>query len=140
MKHHGIAGAFANLLWTVTSASLACFVVKFSSSMHSELLTILTQKVKPFFCYLLASLANSSSPLVTREKLYLLAVGHYRNGDYLRSRQLVDHCLQVFLTWCFLYLHLVVFFLPGADILCFSDIVDWAWLETGQNIEEGSWG
>ncbi|KAJ4733057.1 Mitochondria fission 1 protein [Rhynchospora pubera] len=46
-----------------------------------------------------ASLANSSSSLVTREKLYLLAVGHYRNGDYPRSRQLVDHCLEIEPDW-----------------------------------------
>uniref|UniRef100_J3M6P4 Mitochondrial fission 1 protein n=1 Tax=Oryza brachyantha TaxID=4533 RepID=J3M6P4_ORYBR len=46
-----------------------------------------------------ASLGQSSSPLQTREKLYLLAVGHYRNGDYPRSRQLVDRCLEE--TQCF---------------------------------------
>ena len=54
-----------------------------------------------FLFYLLASLANSNSSLQTREKLYLLAVGYYRNGDYPRSRQLVDHCLEVCLS-CFL--------------------------------------
>ncbi|KAG8079092.1 hypothetical protein GUJ93_ZPchr0007g4809 [Zizania palustris] len=42
-----------------------------------------------------ASLGGSNSPLQAREKLYLLAVGHYRNGDYPRSRQLLEHCLQV---------------------------------------------
>uniref|UniRef100_A0A0D3G726 Mitochondrial fission 1 protein n=1 Tax=Oryza barthii TaxID=65489 RepID=A0A0D3G726_9ORYZ len=45
-----------------------------------------------------ASLGQSNSPLQTREKLYLLAVGHYRNGDYPRSRQLVDRCLEPKLT------------------------------------------
>ncbi|KAF8396231.1 hypothetical protein HHK36_017845 [Tetracentron sinense] len=44
---------------------------------------------------LAALLANSSSPLQLREKLYLLAVGHYRSGDYSTSRQLVEQCLEV---------------------------------------------
>jgi len=42
-----------------------------------------------------ASLANSSPPLLQREKIYLLAVGYYRSGEYSRSRQLVDQCLEV---------------------------------------------
>lgn len=42
-----------------------------------------------------ASLNSSSSPTETREKLYLLAVGHYRSSDYSRSRQLVERCLEV---------------------------------------------
>ncbi|KAG5552555.1 hypothetical protein RHGRI_010589 [Rhododendron griersonianum] len=42
-----------------------------------------------------ASLANSSSPLQKREKLYLLAVGYYRSGEYPRSRQLAEQCLEV---------------------------------------------
>ncbi|RRT86167.1 hypothetical protein BHE74_00002287 [Ensete ventricosum] len=42
-----------------------------------------------------ASLDNSASPLQSREKLYLLAVGYYRNGDYPRSRQLLERCLEV---------------------------------------------
>lgn len=46
-----------------------------------------------------ASLANSNSSLQTREKLYLLAVGYYRNGDYPKSRQLVDHCLEIEPEW-----------------------------------------
>ncbi|BAF17323.1 mitochondrial fission 1 protein A [Oryza sativa Japonica Group] len=46
-----------------------------------------------------ASLGQSNSPLQTREKLYLLAVGHYRNGDYPRSRQLVDRCLEIQPDW-----------------------------------------
>jgi mitochondrial fission 1 protein len=29
--------------------------------------------------------------------LYLLAVGKYRSGDYSRSRQLVERCLEVHL-------------------------------------------
>uniref|UniRef100_A0A452Z043 Uncharacterized protein n=1 Tax=Aegilops tauschii subsp. strangulata TaxID=200361 RepID=A0A452Z043_AEGTS len=43
-----------------------------------------------------ASLDKTTSPLQTREKLYLLAVGHYRNGNYVRSRQLADRCLECF--------------------------------------------
>ncbi|KAI3450024.1 hypothetical protein Pfo_006689 [Paulownia fortunei] len=46
-----------------------------------------------------ASLAGSSSPLKVREKLYLLAVGYYRNGDYTRSRQLVERCLEIAPDW-----------------------------------------
>ncbi|XP_009603795.1 LOW QUALITY PROTEIN: mitochondrial fission 1 protein A [Nicotiana tabacum] len=46
-----------------------------------------------------ASLGGSSSPLQMREKLYLLAVGYYRSGDYPRSRQLVDRCLEIAPDW-----------------------------------------
>ncbi|CAI9785770.1 unnamed protein product [Fraxinus pennsylvanica] len=47
-----------------------------------------------------ASLAGSSnSPLQVRENLYLLAVGYYRSGDYSRSRQLVERCLEVAPDW-----------------------------------------
>ncbi|WOK93551.1 mitochondrial fission 1 protein A [Canna indica] len=46
-----------------------------------------------------ASLGSSASPLQTREKLYLLAVGFYRNGDYSRSRQLVEQCLEIAPDW-----------------------------------------
>ncbi|OAY69912.1 Mitochondrial fission 1 protein A [Ananas comosus] len=46
-----------------------------------------------------ASLDSSSSPLQTREKLYLLAVGYYRNGDYARSRQLLERCLEIAPDW-----------------------------------------
>ncbi|CAL4995744.1 unnamed protein product [Urochloa decumbens] len=45
------------------------------------------------------SLDNYNSPLQTREKLYLLAVGHYRNGDYSKSRQLVERCLEIHPDW-----------------------------------------
>ncbi|XP_074587607.1 mitochondrial fission 1 protein A-like [Curcuma longa] len=41
-----------------------------------------------------ASLNNAASPLQTREKLYLLAVGFYRNGDYSRSRLLLEQSLE----------------------------------------------
>ncbi|KAG1371129.1 mitochondrial fission 1 protein A [Cocos nucifera] len=46
-----------------------------------------------------ASLDSSSSPLQTREKLYLLAVGYYRNGNYSKSRQLLEHCLEIAPDW-----------------------------------------
>ncbi|XP_078442145.1 tetratricopeptide repeat (TPR)-like superfamily protein [Wolffia australiana] len=46
-----------------------------------------------------ASLSNSSSMLQKREGLYLLAVGYYRNGDYSRSRQLVEQCLEIQPEW-----------------------------------------
>ncbi|GAV81495.1 hypothetical protein CFOL_v3_24950 [Cephalotus follicularis] len=46
-----------------------------------------------------ASLANSSATLQHREKLYLLAVGHYRSGAYSRSRQLLEQCLEMAPDW-----------------------------------------
>ncbi|XP_073298222.1 mitochondrial fission 1 protein A isoform X2 [Primulina huaijiensis] len=46
-----------------------------------------------------ASLTNTNSPLQKREKLYLLAVGYYRSGDYSRSRQLLDRCLEIAPDW-----------------------------------------
>ncbi|XP_004250907.2 mitochondrial fission 1 protein A [Solanum lycopersicum] len=45
------------------------------------------------------SLGGSNSPLQMREKIYLLAVGYYRSGDYARSRQLVDRCLEIEPEW-----------------------------------------
>ncbi|OIT28177.1 PREDICTED: mitochondrial fission 1 protein A-like [Nicotiana attenuata] len=45
------------------------------------------------------SLANSNSPLQKREKLYLLAVGYYRCGEYSRSRELTGHCLEIAPDW-----------------------------------------
>lgn len=57
-----------------------------------------------------ASLGNSSSPLQMREKLYLLAVGYYRNGDYPRSRQVLERCLEVWsATKIFFYLSRYMF-------------------------------
>ncbi|OMO98771.1 Tetratricopeptide-like helical [Corchorus capsularis] len=47
----------------------------------------------------LSSLANSSSPLQQREKLYLLAVGYYRTGEYPKSRQILDRCLEIAPDW-----------------------------------------
>ncbi|KAE9462190.1 hypothetical protein C3L33_05918, partial [Rhododendron williamsianum] len=46
-----------------------------------------------------ASLAGVSSPLQVREKLYLLGVGYYRSGDYSRSRQLAERCLEIAPDW-----------------------------------------
>ncbi|KAJ3683818.1 hypothetical protein LUZ60_014045 [Juncus effusus] len=46
-----------------------------------------------------ASLDNSNSPLQTREKIYLLAVGYYRTGNYSRSRQLLERCLEIAPDW-----------------------------------------
>ncbi|GMH00006.1 hypothetical protein Nepgr_001845 [Nepenthes gracilis] len=46
-----------------------------------------------------ASLSSSSNPLQVRERLYLLAVGYYRSGDYSKSRQLVERCLQIAPDW-----------------------------------------
>ncbi|VVB03007.1 unnamed protein product [Arabis nemorensis] len=46
-----------------------------------------------------ASLESSSPPLQDREKLYLLAVGYYRTGDYSKSRQLVERCIEIQPDW-----------------------------------------
>lgn len=46
-----------------------------------------------------ASLANSNNPLQKRENLYLLAVGYYRSGEYPRSRQLTERCLEIAPGW-----------------------------------------
>lgn len=48
--------------------------------------------------YVTASLPGTTDPLLQRERLYLLAVGYYRSGDYSRSRDLADRCLLVFLS------------------------------------------
>ncbi|KAL9995065.1 putative mitochondria fission 1 protein [Helianthus debilis subsp. tardiflorus] len=45
------------------------------------------------------SLPSSSNPLQMREKMYLIAVGYYRSGDYSRSRQLIDRCLEIVPDW-----------------------------------------
>ncbi|KAK4487802.1 hypothetical protein RD792_005508, partial [Penstemon davidsonii] len=51
---------------------------------------ILTSKT-----HVAASLAGSRCPLQVREKLYLLAIGYFRSGDYSRSRELIDRCLEM---------------------------------------------
>ncbi|GAQ92054.1 hypothetical protein KFL_009130010 [Klebsormidium nitens] len=40
-------------------------------------------------------LGRDTSPLEKREVLYLLAVGHFRLGDYLQSKTLVEHALEM---------------------------------------------
>lgn len=46
------------------------------------------------------SMVNPESTQKKREALYLLGVGHYRSGDYSRSRQFVEKCLEVwFYIW-----------------------------------------
>ncbi|WCJ28927.1 Mitochondrial fission 1 protein A [Euphorbia peplus] len=45
------------------------------------------------------SLGNLTSPLTLREKLYLLAVGYYRNGENTKSRELVEECLKMEPQW-----------------------------------------
>nr|KAJ0227064.1 hypothetical protein LSAT_V11C100035020 [Lactuca sativa] len=40
------------------------------------------------------SLVDTNSPLQTREDVSTV-VGYYRSGDYSKSRQLVDRCLEV---------------------------------------------
>ncbi|KAF3669943.1 Mitochondrial fission 1 protein A [Capsicum annuum] len=57
------------------------------------------QDVQRGIAMLQASLANSSSPLQQREKLYLLAVGFYRSREYSRSRELTDQCLEIAPDW-----------------------------------------
>ncbi|KAI3782613.1 hypothetical protein L2E82_12665 [Cichorium intybus] len=46
-----------------------------------------------------ASIVNTNSPLQKREKIYLLAVGYYRSGDFSRSRQLLEQCLEIAPDW-----------------------------------------
>ncbi|KAK4482442.1 hypothetical protein RD792_009599 [Penstemon davidsonii] len=57
------------------------------------------QDVQRGIAMLEASLAGSSSPLQVRERLYLLAIGYFRSGDYSRSRELVDRCLEIAPDW-----------------------------------------
>ncbi len=42
-----------------------------------------------------ASLRGQGVEMERREVLYMLAVGQYRTGEYVRSRQLLDQALQV---------------------------------------------
>ncbi|XP_027332139.1 mitochondrial fission 1 protein A-like [Abrus precatorius] len=57
------------------------------------------QDVQRGIAMLEASLPATNNPLHQREKLYLLAVGYYRSGDYSRSRDLVDRCLLIAPEW-----------------------------------------
>ncbi|KAL8147343.1 mitochondrial fission 1 protein A-like [Apium graveolens] len=45
------------------------------------------------------SLTSTDSPLQNREKMYLLAVGYYRSGEFAKSRQLVEQCLEIAPDW-----------------------------------------
>ncbi|RID42250.1 hypothetical protein BRARA_J02154 [Brassica rapa] len=45
------------------------------------------------------SLLNDTSPITLREKLYLLAIGYYRSGDFSRSRDYIERCLEVEPEW-----------------------------------------
>jgi len=46
-----------------------------------------------------SSLPSTVDPLQQRENLYLLAVGYYRSGDYSKSRDLVQKCLEIAPDW-----------------------------------------
>ncbi|XP_030525992.1 mitochondrial fission 1 protein A-like [Rhodamnia argentea] len=46
-----------------------------------------------------ASLTNANTPLQQREKLYLLAVGYYRSGEFSKSLQLLQRCLEIAPDW-----------------------------------------
>lgn len=78
----------------------AIWIYSYSYIITLVLLVCCFQFIALFIMFVFAaSLANSSSPLQQREKLYLLAVGYYRTGEYSRSRQLLEQCLEVCL--CF---------------------------------------
>ncbi|KAI3694518.1 hypothetical protein L1987_77485 [Smallanthus sonchifolius] len=53
-----------------------------------------TDDVNRGIAMLEASIVSTNSPLQKREKIYLLAVGYYRNGDFSRSRMLLEQCLE----------------------------------------------
>ncbi|KAL8223155.1 hypothetical protein R6Q57_020554 [Mikania cordata] len=52
-----------------------------------------------YFLVVASSLPSTSDSMQMREKMYLLAVGYYRSGDYSRSRHLVDRCLEIAPDW-----------------------------------------
>ncbi|WZZ22525.1 hypothetical protein YC2023_123912 [Brassica napus] len=45
------------------------------------------------------SVVSDTSPMTLREKLYLLAIGYYRSGDFSRSRESIERCLEVEPEW-----------------------------------------
>ncbi|WJX64532.1 Mitochondrial fission 1 protein A [Trifolium repens] len=58
-----------------------------------------SEDVQRGIAMLQSSITNTADPLRQREKLYLLAVGYYRSGDYSRSRDLVETCLEIAPDW-----------------------------------------
>ncbi|CAN6847556.1 unnamed protein product [Brassica oleracea var. botrytis] len=46
-----------------------------------------------------ASVVSDTSPMNLREKLYLVALGYYRSGDFSRSRECIERCLEVEPEW-----------------------------------------
>ncbi|KAG6679174.1 hypothetical protein I3842_14G117100 [Carya illinoinensis] len=72
-----------------------CILRLLSALVHSRRL----KDVKRGIAILEASLARTNSSLPKGDKLYLLAVGCYRSGDYSRSRELVDECLRIAPDW-----------------------------------------
>ncbi|VVB05958.1 unnamed protein product [Arabis nemorensis] len=59
-----------------------------------------TEDVQRGIAMLEASLGKTTAaPFDDREKIYLLAVGYYRSGDYSKSRQLVDRCIEMQADW-----------------------------------------
>lgn len=51
----------------------------------------------------IGSMVNRESTQQKREALYLLGVGHYRSGDYSRSRHFVEKCLEVWFYICVIH-------------------------------------
>ncbi|KAJ0780186.1 putative mitochondria fission 1 protein [Helianthus annuus] len=52
-----------------------------------------------FLLFSTTSIVSTNSPLQKREKIYLLAVGYYRNSDFSRSRILLEQCLEIAPDW-----------------------------------------
>ncbi|CAH8281841.1 unnamed protein product [Eruca vesicaria subsp. sativa] len=45
------------------------------------------------------SVVSDTSPMKLKENLYLLAIGYYRSGDFSRSRECIERCLEVEPEW-----------------------------------------
>lgn len=89
---------FFSFLFSISSfLPFKSFLLLFFSNSGLALSVHICDLLKSLFA---ASLAGYSSSLQVRERLYLLSVGYYRSGDYSRSRQLVERCLEV-LILCF---------------------------------------
>lgn len=68
-----------------------------------------------------ALLGSNTSPLLQREKLYLLAVGYYRSNDYSKCRMLLEQCLEVCLSQLNFYMQLtinLIFLVPVVGPSC----------------------